>query len=156
MPQDSILDARLAEIDRRLRTIQSELATTDDPPRSVDERSPAPAAATSPSPGLPGELAEAGRLVAQLHELTAAHERLLTSSRELLAAFSDALANAQPRPAEPAAPIGVAVGPFADTAALRRFEESLSVLPEVRSVVVREYAGTDRVIVDVLLSGPTS
>jgi hypothetical protein len=166
MPQESILDARLAEIDRRLRTIQSGLATPDDLARPAEgdaaapPAAPAAAPAAAPhapaSPALRDELAEAGRLVARLHELTAAHERLLASSRELLATFSDALANAQPSPAELPAAIGVAAGPFAGTAALRRFEESLSALPEVRSVTVREYTGTDRVIVDVHLSGPTS
>jgi len=152
MPQESILDARLAEIDRRLRTIQSGLAATEEPVPAAEDSPPA----TPSPPALRDELAEAGRLVARLHELTAAHERLLTSSRELLATFADTLANAQPHPAEPPATIGLAAGPFADTAALRRFEESLATLPGVRSVAVREYTGGDRVIVDVHLSGPTS
>jgi hypothetical protein len=52
--------------------------------------------------------------------------------------------------------VDVAVGPFPDTAALRQFERSLSSLPEVRHVAVREYAGADRVVVEVLLSAPTS
>lgn len=172
MPQESILDARLAEIDRRLRTIQSGLATTDGTARPIDGEPPAPpapagsapagspaplpAGAAAPAPALRDELAEAGRLVARLHDLTATHERLLASSRELLAAFSDALANAQLRPSEPTPAVGVAAGPFADTAALRRFEDSLSALPGVHSVAVREYDGANRVIVDVHLSGPTS
>jgi hypothetical protein len=172
MPQESILDARLAEIDRRLRTIQSGLAPADDPARLADGEAPAragaaasppagaaaspPAGAAASPPALRDELAEAGRLVARLHELTVAHDRLLASSRELLAAFSDALANAQMESSESPATIGVAVGPFADTAVLRRFGDSLSSLPGVRSVAVREYAGADRVIVDVHLSDPTS
>jgi hypothetical protein len=151
MAEQSILDARLAEIDRRLRTIQSGLSPADELARPVeDER----AAATPPA--LRDELAEAGRLVARLHELTDAHERLLASSRELLSTFSQTLADAQPASAAPPHSVGVAAGPFADTAALRRFQESLAALPDVRSVTVREYAGTDRVVVDVHLSGPTS
>jgi hypothetical protein len=158
MPEQSILDARLAEIDRRLRTIQSGLAPGDDLERTGQDE--AIAAPPSP-PALRDELAEAGRLVARLHELTAAHDRLLASSRELLTAFADALAGAQPtsadpRRAEPRPAIGLAAGPFADTAALRRFKDALSALPDVRAVAVREYAGTDRVIVDVHLSEPTS
>jgi hypothetical protein len=148
MSNQSILDARLAEIDRRLRTIQSGLAPGDAGAPAAEEE--------APSPALREELAEAGRIVARLHELAAAHERLLVSSRELLGAFADALANTQARPAEPAPAISLAAGPFADTAALRSFQESLAALPEVRGVAVREYAGADRVIVDVHLSGPTS
>ncbi len=158
MPEPSILDARLAEIDRRLRTIQSGLASPDDLGRPGEDE---PMAVALPPPALRDELAEAGRLVARLHELTASHQRLLPSSRELLTAFADALAGAQPPPAdarraEPLPTIGLAAGPFADTAALRRFEDALSALPDVRAVAVREYAGSDRVIVDVQLSGPTS
>jgi hypothetical protein len=177
MAQQSILDARLAEIDRRLRSIQSGLAAGDEPSPPLEPE----AAPASPAPALRDELAEAGRLVARLHELTATHERLLASSRELLATFAEALAGAQPRPADQASPadparsadqapaadpvgsadqaptvVGLAAGPFADTTTLRRFQEALSGLPEVRSVTVREYTGSDRVVVDVLLSGPTS
>jgi hypothetical protein len=201
MPEQSILDARLAEIDRRLRTIQSGLLLTEDPvtpegeapvadrtgaaPASVtsirDPRMSRPAAAAAP-PGPPSrddDLADAGRLVAQLQELAAAHERLVASSRELLTGFADALATtgagtpdpvAGPRPAASAsagpvvaasAPglppaVSVTAGPFADSAALRRFERSLSALPEVRDVSVREYIGADRVVVEVHLSSPRS
>ncbi|HEY2438695.1 MAG TPA: hypothetical protein VGI07_00620 [Solirubrobacteraceae bacterium] len=199
MPEQSILDARLAEIDRRLRTIQSGLLLTEDPvtpegeapvadrtgaaPASVtsirDPRMSRPAAAAAP-PGPPSrddDLADAGRLVAQLQELAAAHERLVASSRELLTGFADALAAAGagtpdpvagPGPAAsarlidaasapgPPPAVSVTAGPFADTAALRRFERSLSALPEVRDVSVREYIGADRVVVEVHLSAPRS
>jgi hypothetical protein len=200
MPEQSILDARLAEIDRRLRTIQSGLLLTEDPvtqegeapvadragaaPASVtsirDPRMSRAAAAAVP-PGPPSrddDLADAGRLVAQLQELAAAHERLVSSSRELLTGFADALAatgagtpdpvagagpasSASAGPVEASAPgpppaVSVTAGPFADTAALRRFERSLSALPEVRDVSVREYIGADRVVVEVHLSAPRS
>jgi hypothetical protein len=86
--------------------------------------------------------------VARLTALVEAHEGLLASAR--------ALADRR----EPAADLGpvasVSVGPFAGTAALRRFEESLRALPEVRSVAVREYEGADRAILDVHLFEPTS
>jgi hypothetical protein len=209
MPQQSILDARLAEIDRRLRTIQSELLTTGGPAAAGSESPvaegappapaavppaegapPAPAAvppaaapvpplravAPSPPPGLQDELGEAMRLVAQLRELTAAHERLLASAHELLTTFADAFAAMQAGRAElverpagagaapvdapavpgPPPPVSVTAGPFADTAALRQFEHALLALPDVHHVAVREYAGTDRVVVDVHLSGSTS
>ena len=152
MPEQSILDVRLAEIDRRLRTIQSGLAGADDPARPAEPDTPA---AASP-PALHDELAEARRLVARLHELTASHQRLLASSRELLSTFSETLAGAGSSPPAAAPAVGVAAGPFADTAALRRFEESLAALPGVESVAVREYTGSDRVIVDVHFLPPTS
>jgi hypothetical protein len=207
MPDQSILDARLAEIDRRLRTIQSGLLTSENPaptdgaaPTS-DRTAAAPAPVTpirppaGPAPPAPAvrddDLADAGRLVAQLQQLTAAHERLLGSSRELLTGFADAVAATRPgvgtpepvTAPEPAAsrfvrsregpsagaagaplaaapplptPVSVTAGPFADTAALRKFERSLSALPEVRDVSVREYIGDDRVVVEVHLSAPTS
>ena len=52
--------------------------------------------------------------------------------------------------------IDVAAGPFPNTAALRRFERALSELPDVRELAVREYAGEDRVVIDVHLFAPTS
>ncbi len=160
MAQQSILDARLAEIDRRLRTIQSGLAQGDEPAGSAAGAGaaapdvPSRAPLTTGASPLADELDEARRLVAGLQELTAAHQRLLTSSRELLSTFSETLAGSGPG-ALPSA-LGLAAGPFADTAALRRFSEGLAALPEVRAVTVREYTGTDRVIIDVHLWGPTS
>jgi hypothetical protein len=186
MPEQSILDARLAEIDRRLRMIQSGLLLTEDPAppeASGADRAPAASASVTPirdaappappagpvpsaSPGREDELAEAARLVAQLHEMAAAHERLLASSRELLTGFADALAGTRApvgtpdpgpsTPGQPPPPVSVTAGPFADTAALRRFERSLSALPEVRDVSVREFTGAGRVVVEVHLSAPTS
>lgn len=191
MPQPSILDARLAEIDRRLRTIQSELLTTGtsaegeasgsgpklgaaapvtplraappSPPLSPPPPPLSPSAAADPPSALHEELAEAGRLVAQLRNLAGAHERLLASSQELLTAFADALATSTARGSTvtdaadpPPRAVAITAGPFADTTAVRRFEQSLTALPEVREVTVREYTGTDRVVVDVLLSGATS
>ena len=52
--------------------------------------------------------------------------------------------------------MSVSAGPFASTEALRRFEESLAALPGVRQVVLREYVGDDRAVVDVHLLGPIS
>jgi hypothetical protein len=64
---------------------------------------------------------------------------------------------AGPSPAPETDPrVSVAAGPFVDTEALRRFETSLATLSEVRNVVVREYVGEDRAVVDVHLFTPTS
>jgi hypothetical protein len=97
--------------------------------------------------------------MARLQELVAVQERWLASARELLAAYD--LPPAAGRPLGPFAvpstgPVGMSAGPFAGTEALRRFERALSSLPEVREVVRREYAGDDRVVVDVHLFGPIS
>lgn len=170
MPQPSILDARLAEIDRRLRTIQSGLSPADAPVTLGDASHPDPAGRPAPGSSLEEELRRAEALVRELRQLTAVHERLLSSSRELLSTFAGALAR-RPEPHAPAGagtaspsgssapggmPLSVVAGPFSDTAAVRRFEQALAELPQVRDVAVREYAGGDRVVVDVHLSGPTS
>ncbi|HET8976817.1 MAG TPA: hypothetical protein VFN87_01595, partial [Solirubrobacteraceae bacterium] len=112
MPEPSILDARLAEIDRRLSLIQSGLAPSvegwaDVEPQGYTEAGPAPVGPfepapvgpfASPPPSAPAPpahdagLAEVERIIERLHALTAAHERLLASSRELLSAVADSLA----------------------------------------------------------------
>jgi hypothetical protein len=158
MPEKSILDARLAEIDRRLRTIQSGLEPTVQaaqaarPAQPESEPAPAARAPVVPPEAAPvpkrrtGEDRAVDDLVARLTALVEAHERLLTAARELSE-------RRQPTDAGPA--VSVSAGPFASTEALRRFEHALQALPEVRSAVVREYEGADRAIVDVHLSQPT-
>jgi hypothetical protein len=190
MSEPSILDAHLAEIDRRLGVIQSGLAPVAGPP--APGRAPAPRASMSPSlspprpspprpdsPPValrvapaptpiasdpPASDPPASELIAQLRELTEAHARLLTATRELLASCAGALAGlsagSEPPPAAPAevapAEVSVSAGPFASTEALRGFERALGRLPEVREVSVRAYEGDDRAVVDVHLVQPTS
>jgi hypothetical protein len=55
----------------------------------------------------------------------------------------------------PARDLVISAGPFTGTGGLRAFERALSVMPGVRDVIVREYAGEDRAIVDVRLGDPT-
>jgi hypothetical protein len=158
MSEKSILDARLAEIDRRLRTIQTGLepaaraAQAAQAAQAVQaERVPQavvpPEAAPVPKRLADAAPSEAGALVAQLRALLDAHERLLASAREL---------TDRREPAAPGPSVSVSAGPFASTDALRRFERALQTLPDVRSAVVREYEGADRAIVDVQLSEPTT
>jgi hypothetical protein len=59
------------------------------------------------------------------------------------------------REARPARDLVITAGPFTGTDGLRAFERALSVIPGVREVIVREYAGEDRAIVDVRLGDPT-
>ena len=198
MPEPSIIDERLAEIDRRLRSIQTGLAPSrpaapttddpdgdaaaeaggdlgeiaavaqaleepplelDDPPRRRPARLRAAPAPETISPGTtPPEIARpAGALagdedpavvLAQLHELSAAHERLLELHRELLSQYAELLEHR----AAQAATVAVTAGPFADAGALRAFEHALAQLPQVAGVAVREYQGDDRVLLDVNLA----
>jgi hypothetical protein len=159
MPEKSILDVRLAEIDRRLRTIQSGLAPAAHAAQAEqaahahgeraerETRAPVVPPEAAPAPKrLTAEAVEVAGLVAQLTALVERHERLLSASREIAE---------RREPTDPAPSVSVSAGPFAGTEALRRFEQSLQALPEVRSAVVREYEGADRAIVDVHLYQPT-
>jgi hypothetical protein len=142
----SVLDVRLAEIDRRLRTIQTGLAPDLEPSIVPPEAAPVPMRLTEAARHDAARAPRADEGSAPtLEEIVAAQEQVLALARRLLAASS----------AAPAAPIGVSAGPFRDTAALRRFQRSLAALPEVRQVVVREYSGEDHAVLDVHLMAPT-
>jgi len=187
-PQISILDARLAEIDRRLRTIQTGLvgeqpsaaggeSLAAERPAAEPEPEPEPAerGLSHPEPSassiaLPprvevpepppapasAEPEAAADLVAELRELAAVHERLLDSMRELVAAYERALARLGRAAPADVKEFSVSAGPFPSTEALRGFERTLSLIPEVREVAVRGYEGEDRAIVDVHLFDSTS
>ncbi len=132
-PQISILDARLAEIDDRLRTIQDGLVTDAD--EAIEGAAPAPVSS------------ELASLIDELRALSDTHERLLMTTRELLASYEGA----------PAAPAGggdrvdISVGPLASTDALREFAQALGELAGVRAVDLRGYEGGDRAILEVQL-----
>ena len=149
MPEKSILDARLAEIDRRLRTIQSGLAPTveADPAQSPSmARVVPPDAAPVPKRLSDAPDRQAAELVAQLRALVDAHERLLASERDRLEGRAPVAGDSW---------VSVSAGPFAGTEALRRFEGSLRALPEVGEVVLREFEGENRAVIDVHLAEPT-
>ena len=164
MPEKSLLDARLAEIDRRLRSIQSGLepaaqaaqaergahgSAVPEPHGSAvpEPRAPVVPPEAAPVPKrLTPDAAEVAGLVAQLTALVEAHERLLSWAREV---------TERREPTATGPSLSVSAGPFASTEALRRFARALQTLPEVSSAVVREYEGADRAIVDVRLSEPT-
>jgi hypothetical protein len=164
MPEKSILDARLAEIDSRLRTIQSGLepvaqAAREQPePAPTSEAVPARRDPPASAPVVPPDAAPVPKrltadasavadLVARLTALVEVHERLVASAPDL---------TERRQPAGAGLSVGVSAGPFASTEALRRFERALQTLPEVRSVAVREYEGADRAILDVHLFEPTT
>ncbi len=179
MPEPSILDERLAEIDRRLRTIQSDLVPVPDPGLADDD--PTHAAGTHDADadahaahdadadagpaGTEKPVAETRepeplRLVepaappdsgraGQLAELLEAHERLLELHRELLSQYAEVLE----RRAGESATVAVTAGPFTTAGTVREFERALAALPGVSAVTVREYLAGDRVQVDVRLAG---
>ena len=168
MPEPSILDARLAEIDRRLRMIQSglepvrddhdRLAAPEPPqldPLETGGREPvAPTPLRAARMALPLGQADSGDeevavLTARLSELTTAHERLLATTQNLLVEQADMLARATPS-------VSVTAGPFTDMAALQEFRNALAELPQVREVTVREYVGSEGAVLDVHLRTPFS
>ncbi len=159
MSEPSILDERLAEIDRRLRTIQSDLVSVPDAEPSDEPIDEAPQPRPQP-PLAPDREPEPLRLVepaepagsvraAQLAELLEAHERLLELHRELLSQYAEVLE----RRAGETAMVAITAGPFSTAGTVREFERALAALPGVSAVTVREYLGDDRVQVDVRLAG---
>jgi hypothetical protein len=161
MPEPSIIDARLAEIDRRLRTIQTGLKATEpaggdldpvaqaleDPPLPPPTPlRPSPAPAASGEPGEP-ESPEADVLLDRLRVLGEAHERLLELHRDLLSQYAGMLEHH----AAPSGTASVTAGPFADAGSVRAFEQGLATLPGVIAVTVREFVGPDRVALEVTL-----
>jgi hypothetical protein len=135
-PQISILDARLAEIDDRLRTIQDGLT----------EESPA-GERVSLAAGPPVTADQAQEVLGELRALAGSHERLLASMRELLRAYEQALAGG---PGDPSG-IGLTVGPLDSTEGLRAFEQAVAGLSAVEAVELRGYEGGDRAVLDVRL-----
>ena len=143
-PQPSILDTRLAEIDQRLRTIQTGLADDRTAPAAARPPAPQPLPPRIELPSLSRE--PAVDLIAELRSLAATQERLLASLRELAQVPPAAVAEAR------SDVVAVSVGPLESTGALRAFERALSRVTGVRSVRVRGYEGGDRALIDVHLT----
>lgn len=136
MTDRSILDVRLAEIDRRLRAIQSGLAPVVDapppeppappepseppaspasppPPSSAPPSPPSPAAdflAGPPAPAPPpltDALASAEHLTEELRALRGEHEQVIAAARSLLSQLAEQLAQVDPAPGRsPGPPAG--------------------------------------------------
>jgi hypothetical protein len=180
MPEPSILDERLAEIDRRLRTIQSGLvpvpdepphddaAPTDEPEphaerhgaessgaeRPADPADPAePAAAPLARDPEPLRLVEPDEPAAR--GATSQLADLVQAHERLLELHRELLsqyAEVLERRAGERATVAVTAGPFSSADTVREFERALAGLPGVTAVTVREYVGADRVQVDVQLA----
>lgn len=152
-PQISILDARLAEIDTRLRTIQDELAP--DAGESVDagqERvSARPAAGSASTQPARTDMAE---LIEELRQLSDTHEQLLSTTRSLIVSYESTLAESARGSTAPDR-VDISVGPLHSTEALRAFAQALSEIAGVQTVDLRGYEGGDRAVLDVQLeAGP--
>ncbi|HTX08545.1 MAG TPA: hypothetical protein VME22_08030 [Solirubrobacteraceae bacterium] len=166
----------LAEMDRLLRDIQTELDPGREPAPALEAPPPEPPPPPSP---LIDDAPDAGKSplvddpatpapTAQLQALSQLAARLLASMRELIDGYEQFLvqipsvsASAPTRPhpvtRQPPAPrrdgpdVTVAAGPFVSLDALRSFEHAVSRLPGVRDVAVRGYEGSDRAIIEVRL-----
>ena len=163
----SELDARLAEIDRKLRAIQVEL----DPGREPRPSRPSAPAQEEPAHGRSGPLASllqrSSPRPAPPRESTPdpaggamvpaeMHAKLVSAMRDLLDAYGWTLEQlpvaADPERVGDPPPVAMSVGPFANTAAVRAFEQELLRLPGVREVTLRGYEGENRAMFDVQLS----
>lgn len=145
------LDARLAELDDRLREIQAELAPESDDDAGGRGRSGPLADVLRNSPHDSQRLQD--HLVQQIEDLTALHVSLLSAMSEMLGAFQRTVAQMpQPRSSE----LTVSAGPFSTVEAVHEFERRLAALPEVREAVVRGYEGEDRALIDVQLTPPSA
>jgi hypothetical protein len=181
-PEPSSLSTRLAEIDRRLREIQAQLAPDREPapaftppaPSGGDAELAEPELDTdpeSPRRGREGPLAAvlaSGRahnsaqpdpreaasdpVANQIEQLAELQTSLLSSMTDVLAGFHRALAQLEADGRE----ITISAGPFGTLDALREFERRLSALTGVGEVTVRGYEGDDRAVIDVRLDGPTT
>jgi hypothetical protein len=170
------LEIGLAEIDRRLREIQLQLAPEREPrparaPAGAAETPTGPAAATASererSKGRHGPLASilererrlrraAGR-GSELQAISELHEQLLASIRALLQGYEAMLGQRSGlSSASPTEAVTLSAGPFASTAALHEFEHALAGIPGVHGVAVRGFVGTDQAILEVQLAEPTS
>jgi hypothetical protein len=199
----SELDARLAEIDRKLRAIQVDLdpareprpsrpsapapepadapsepplEPAPEPPLEAEPEPPLEAAPEEPAHGRSGPLASLlqrssprpvpPRERAPRHPAggptvpAEMHAKLVSAMRDLLDAYGWTLQQlpvaADPERAGDPPPVMMSVGPFANTAAVRAFEQELLRLPGVREVTLRGYEGENRAMFDVQLSAPNA
>jgi hypothetical protein len=199
----SELDARLAEIDRKLRAIQVDLdpareprpsrpsapapepadapsepplEPAPEPPLEAEPEPPLEAAPEEPAHGRSGPLASLlqrssprpvpPRERAPRHPAggptvpAEMHAKLVSAMRDLLDAYGWTLQQlpvaADPERAGDPPPVMMSVGPFANTAAVRAFEQELLRLPAVREVSLRGYEGENRAMFDVQLSPPNA
>jgi hypothetical protein len=172
----STLGVHLAEMDKLLRDIQSELLPDREPAPALAEEDavsatapPAPPGSAPPGSPTPPPTTAPPPAAAdpQLQSLTELSAGLLASMRELLAGYERILLPSS-RPVRRSAPprarpgsgsdipdVTLSAAPFVSLTALHEFEEAVARLPGVREVAVRGYEGTDRAIIEVRLDRRT-
>ena len=134
--QATELDARLAEIDRRLQDLQGELAPDGAATETAPADSPAQASA---------------HLDDQIAHLTALHTSLLASMTDVLGQLQGALGALRHTDGSE---LSISAGPFATLEEVHAFERELARLPSVREAYLRGYEGDDRAVIVVQLSRP--
>lgn len=174
------IDRRLREIQAELGP-ESEPAIADHRRRASDPAAPEPVVSMpGPAPPMPGPvppgrepappphrsgrsghrgrqgpLAELlqrdpGRNEPELDSLPVLHEQLLRTIGDVLDTYETVLAGLSSRAAP--ADVTVSAGPFSSIAAVRAFERELAELPGVSEVTLRGYEGTNRAIIDILIT----
>lgn len=149
----------LADIDRKLRELQQELAHVFEHPQTSSLRS----GAEVPPPSAPSPSAEGTELVEQAAILGAQltrHIRVLQTLQDALERSTSALtdayrAHSAARDAQGTfrGEVTVNAGPFTDIGTLGAFEHALASLRVVEDVHVRSYEG-NRALVDLRLGVP--
>ncbi|MDX6698139.1 MAG: hypothetical protein QOE65_1536 [Solirubrobacteraceae bacterium] len=151
-PRD--LEASLAEMDRKLRELQRELALVaggDDPAAEAPAASPPPPApAPAPDP-VARVVEEAAARVSELgrriDELASLRDDLDRATQALRAEYQATRAAA-----DTSQEVVVDAGPFPDIATLGSFEQALGQVEGVEDAVVRSFEG-NRATVDIVLRG---
>lgn len=152
------LDERLAEVDRKLRSIQAELMPGREPNSPPEPTEPSRRGRDGPLATLLEQTANHRSDDAttpetdRVDQLTELHARLLASMTEVLDGFRRALAEMNEHGHEAT----MSAGPFATLEALRGFERELEGLTSVAEVELRGYEGEDRAVIAVRLAPPTA
>ena len=169
-PGPSELDARLAEIDRRLQEIQAGLAPdaqADPAPERATTDAEEPASEAEPAERRPSPrqgplaalLARSRRRrseppVDEIAELVRMHNGLLEAVGQLARLLGERATGADIRTAPHGGAV-VSAGPFSDTRQVESFVLTLAALEPVREAVLIGYEGADRALIEVQLTDPT-
>lgn len=137
------LEASLAEMDRKLRELQRELALVS------GQGSPAPTAPPAVGPVVEEAAARVSELGRRIDDLARLRDELDAATRALQAEY----AAARQAPAGPREVV-IDAGPFADIATLGAFEQALARVDGVRDAVVRSFEG-NRALVDASVDAGT-
>jgi hypothetical protein len=144
------LEASLAEMDRKLRELQRELALVsgsgDAPVEPAAALDPTPTPEPDPLASVVEEAAaRVGELGRRIDDLARLRDDLDGATQALRDEY-----RSRPAPAAQADEVTVEAGPFADIASVSAFEQALARVPGVEDAMVRSFEG-NRAIIDVRL-----